>query len=623
MIGSTHPSSFKNHYIHSLGLEPGASDMEPELINLINLGIPLNIIGMGGCGKSTLLKRLVETASDQVYLLEDETLNKQIKEKRKQALRKSKQEHKITAQEVLSNYNTIDKTVILIKLHEFGHTYYLFRILCEIIVTLMVNENTHIDYGQKLEVIEEYLEELASNNYGFKRNLSFTREIMQTFKGRHVLTLIIDDVNDYQLLLKYSSKINKLFNVFNEMNQGYVLVSCFSIKNLYSLKLNFMSHISEWYFPYHFPNQLLEEEIFNYLKVEEISVRNASSKKAGKEEENDEESGGESSITADFLLELREENENIEKKASNIQLMTKATQDQQNKATSIKKAMKSKSKKPKKISQQQIFINSTTEEYIKKSLNYFKVFVFNYNEFLYFYRNYTECLLSLNRKEIDNNIESYFRGTYIHFTTSNIDSTAGGKISPLENFDIYIHLLEKNSEDLKLNLSLVQKLFLYSTFLSAHVEPHEDLNVFMDGYNEERVKKRAQRKKIKKLGYMSEMSLGSSYKLGLTGSIKKKQNMMRVMEIFRVLLKKITIPNKRAFPKKYYINYLVKGFKLQFYLDIEFLFNISFLFKKSGKESVEGSNYLGSLITVKNDRKFFDDIADYFGLRHSEFISDD
>ena len=621
--------NFKTFYLNSLyqskplNIIPINEDdykiqIKEEVINCINCKVPVNIYGINGGGKSNFIKELLYENTKIVekqggYNFKDIAITdiyviKPKKEKSELEIFRNKRNN------IIRSLNTIDDILVIIKLHEMSNSYYLFKLLIEIGIARIQQLNP--DEEDKFHKIWKALDQnLKNSNKYFNNNLEMLELTYETFwnlKGtRQILgnlTLIIDDINDADLLLKYSSKISRLLSMLRNYNNGFILVSSFNIKSLYNQKLQFVEGIHEIYYKYHFPLKILEEEVFKFLRIEEqlsASVSNIfdpikkkMKKKndikidgiASRDVSDSEEYNSCSSKTID-LLDLKEENDFKEEINIKFESNKKASACKQEKSikkinnnndhpfyinlnltndkNSVPNLLDKKIDKKKDKKKKQKKIISVTDDFIRRSIAFFKLYVYNYNEFLYFFKNYTEYALSKTKKEADQAISQYFRGTYIHFTSQNLDNSS--KISPLENFDIYYHLLEKNSEDLRDNLSTCQKLFLYATFLSSKIDEKDDLNLFVDGRSHLAYLNKLKRKKTER----SEMSIGSTCRLGvdmITGEISKKQNMLRIIDIYKSLLLKASIKNN-FFPKSKIIlrNFLVKYCSVLFYENVLFL----------------------------------------------------
>lgn len=589
---------FKNLYIESK-LKPDSNDDKLKIINYINLGIPLNIVGMSGSGKTTFINNLINNHTTELKLDEyDDILDNE----EDRIIRKTCRNKREILYNSISSLEIINKTMIVIKLHEILNTYYLFRILLEITLTHCLNEvkvsgvddniyRTPIDiYNERVEILDEEIKQLLNSKRCFKKNLNIVRNKLKLLNNSSRICLIIDDVNDSSLLLKYSDKINKIIEVFNETNQNYVFVSNFPINSLYSTKLSKLV-LREIYLPYVFPYQILETDVFDFLKVDELSLKSLSearykeedfeidlnnnrdkskkcksnsrvSKKTNNSVSNIDNnnsdsyeslSNNEESFANDLIL-----NEDIKNSKPGL-IINPLTNN--NKTRSVKPH---KNVNKNKASKKQIKMNVTMDEFIRKSTEFFKVYVFDYNELMYFFKHYTECILSLRKKEFDNRIESYLKGTYIHFSNQ---LTKENRISHLENYIVYKDLLDKNLEDLKLNLSVVQKLFLISAFLSALVYQEDDLSVFLN-------QKIDGRKKYKKDKYSNDNGKLKKLKDGETTHITKKQNMSRVLDIFKILYSKSVFKYKRIYPRSFFDKLSGKTFPLLFNINVSKLITL-------------------------------------------------
>ena len=151
-----------------------------------------------------------------------------------------------------------------------------------------------------------------------------------------------------------------------------------------------------------------------------------------------------------------------------------------NEATENEKVSRSISKGKKKTQRKASMFSATSGKSNKISIfretaiTNLKQYMFNYNEYIFFFKNYSEFMSSLNLKDFRNHFRLYLTGSCFHFNDLRSKQCDTNNVK----FDIFKDLLEFNKQEMLESLSYTQKVLLVACFLGCVLSPERIMKIF-------------------------------------------------------------------------------------------------------------------------------------------------
>ena len=136
--------------------------------------------------------------------------------------------------------------------------------------------------------------------------------------------------------------------------------------------------------------------------------------------------------------------------------------------------------------------NSNVEIFKILSFENLQNYIYNYNEFMFYFKNYSEFFINLGQKEFNHHLNMYLVGSCFQF--SNIVRQIEG--DEHIKFDIYKDLEEHNNLEIVNKLSFNQKVFLMACFIGSKNTETQQIQKYGEN-NSKRNKKGSKYKEIK------------------------------------------------------------------------------------------------------------------------------
>lgn len=253
--------------------------------------------------------------------------------------------------------------------------------------------------------------------------------------------------------------------------------------------------------------------------------------------------------------------------------------------------------------------NSKITQYRERAIMNLKFYIYNYNDYIFFFKHYTEFFICLKYKDFNHHFKMYLNGSCFHYSNLNEKTTKDQNV----RFEIFKDLIDRNENYIIGNLSFHQKVFLTMTYIGCILNENDSLfiSLFKKGSKNMKVKMKQKGESIKK-NKSEEISLQKAFylysfmmdKLLLEGLFKKDFKRIGHFSEFELFDKNVDLISN--------VNHLEK---------------MNLIKIRKQKANLEHHSYVSySLscnwkISVLSHVSFIDKISYLVGIKLSEYIS--
>lgn len=468
------------------------SKFKARLVCCINEGIPINVYGLSGTGKSeflnSMIEEYIELSNNRYKNISKNDIHDNIANNKNKNYYEDNLVSLFNFDNLRYNYFNhidLDSSIVLIDFYDLLNSNNVFELIHEQIINVHSYKFYLMKSLMKLNFKEEELYTVYNDYTSVPQQKQYYKDNIKVLFERlsfleiNCITFIVDNINNISYFNDKIFEFNLFLELIKSFNQGIVLVSSFPINCSYNLNL-LNSTFSLIKFPYIIPRKILEKEVFEVIRysqeAESYEEESQIIKSIKSYQEDNNFLTNNKLINSKYILNKNKNasNKNLRKNTINTQksISNKSTNNY-NKST---KSIRSSSSVNPKLNLKKLQLEKNDKVTIFKELaiNDLRQYMFNYNEFIHFFKYYTELFINFDNKGYKYHLRLFLQGSCFHFSQEKSDKKSDYEVK----FDIYSDLVENNQSEIINNLGLSQKLFLISCFICSRIENLSELSIF-------------------------------------------------------------------------------------------------------------------------------------------------